>query len=241
MPNATDGNVILASLPPAELDRLRPYFKHVPLKVGQRLAAQAEPLTHLWFPIEGALSRLISLPAGETVEAGIVGNDGVVGLPIALGGSQWLGAATVQVAGSAVCMSAADFEEQVRGTDSPLMDALMKYANLYIAVLSQLTACHCLHRIEQRLSRCVLTLNDYTGNGSVQITHDTLADFLGVHRPSVTYALQSIAETGAIASERRRIVIRDRQALQQHACECYHSIKQTTQRELRRIKNSASD
>jgi CRP-like cAMP-binding protein len=236
MPNhPMDGNAILRSLPAAELERLKPYFKHLPIKNGQRLAAQAEPLTQLWFPVEGAVSRLVSLPAGETVEAGIVGNDGVVGLPIALGGSQWLGAASVQVGGSALCMSAADFEEQVRATGSPLLSALMLYANLYISVLSQLTACHCLHRIDQRLSRCVLTLDDYSTNGSVQITHDTLADFLGVHRPSVTYALQAIAETGAIASERRRIVIRDRESLTKQACECYGTIKQTTARELQRM------
>lgn len=235
MPNPMDGNAILRSLPQAERERLKPYFKQLPLRSGQRLAAQAEPLTQLWFPIEGAISRLVTLPAGETVEAGIVGNDGVVGLPIALGGAQWLGAASVQAGGSAFCMSATDFEEHVRACGSPLLEALMLYANLYISVLSQLTACHCLHRIDQRLSRCVLTLDDYTANGSVQITHDTLADFLGVHRPSVTYALQAIAETGAIASERRRIVIRDRESLTRQACECYRTIKQTTARELQRM------
>jgi CRP-like cAMP-binding protein len=169
------------------------------------------------------------------VEAGIVGNEGVVGLPIALGGSQWLGVATVQVPGSAVAMTATDFDEHVRRAGSPLHDALMLYVNLYISILTQLTACHCLHRIEQRLSRCILTLDDYTNNGSVKITHDTLADFLGVHRPSVTYALQSIAETGAIASERRRIVIRNRELLLTHACQCYRAIKDLTARELSHI------
>lgn len=232
-------NAILRSLPAEELERLAPYLKPVQLLPGQRLSTTEEPLTHLWFPLDGALSRLVHLLTGETVEAGMVGNDGIVGLAIALGGSHWLGVTTVQIGGSAVSMTASDFEEHVRAPRSPLLDALMRYANLYIGVLCQLTACHALHRIEQRLSRCILTLDDYGANGSLRITHDTLAEFLGVHRPSVTYALQAIGETGAVASERRRIVIRDRAALQSHACECYRVIRETTARELARIARLA--
>ena len=230
-----EANAILRALPPDELNRLRPFLRYTPLNARQRLSTTSEPLTQIWFPLEGAISRLVHLPAGETVEAGIVGNDGVIGLPLALGGTHWLGIATVQIGGSALCMSAADFEEYVRAPGSPLADALMLYANLYISVLAQLTACHALHRIEQRLSRCILTLLDYSGTPSVQITHDTLSDFLGVHRPSVTYALQSIAESGAIVSERRRIVVRDRQALLGHSCECYTAIRLSTDRELERM------
>lgn len=226
------GNAILRSLPDVELSRLEPYLKPLQLTAGQRLAAPHEPLSSLCFPLEGALSRVVHLFTGETVEAGIVGNDGVVGLPIALGGSQSLGVTTVQLAGSALAISASDFDEHVRGKRSPLFDALMLYTNLYISVLSQLTACHCVHRIEQRLSRCLLTLDDRGAKGSLRITHDTLAEFLGVHRPSVTYALQSIAETGALSAERRRIIIRDRRALESHACECYAAICRATERGL---------
>jgi CRP-like cAMP-binding protein len=235
MSHIKDGNALLTLLPEEELERLQPYLKPVSLTAGDRLSTTEEPVTRLWFPLEGVISRLVQLPTGETVEAGFVGKEGVVGLPVALGGSHGLGVTTVQVAGSALCMTAADFDEQVRRAGSPLTDALMMYANLYISVLAQLTACHCLHRIEQRLSRCILMLDDYTPNGSVKITHDTLADFLGVHRPSVTYALQSIAETGAIASERRRIVVEDREKLLAHACPCYRAIKDVTARELDRV------
>ncbi len=235
MSHVTDGNALLRLLPPEELERLQPYLKPVQLTAGHRLCTTDEPLTRMWFPVQGAISRLVQLPAGETVEAGFIGNEGFVGLPVALGGSHWLGVATVQVSGSALTMSAADFEEHVRRAGSPLIDVLMLYANLYISILAQLTACHCLHRIEQRLSRCILTLDDYSPNGTVKITHDTLADFLGVHRPSITYALQSIAETGAISSERRRIVIQDRKALSELACQCYRTIKEVTTRELDRI------
>jgi len=190
----------------------------------------------LWFPEDGAVSRLIQLLTGETVEAGIVGNEGVVGLPPVLGSTNSVGACTVQIDGSALTLNVSDFQEQVRDAGSPLLDALLIYTNLHIAILGQLTACHCLHRIEQRLSRCVLQLHDRLGGDRVRTTHDVLSEFLGVHRPSVTYALQALAATGTIALERRSIIIRDRDGLAEHACECYGAIRRLTERELERMR-----
>jgi len=195
-----------------------------------------EQLSMLWFPEDGAVSRLIQLLTGETVEAGIVGNEGVVGLPPVLGSTNSVGACTVQIDGSALTLNVSDFQEQVRDAGSPLLDALLIYTNLHIAILGQLTACHCLHRIEQRLSRCVLQLHDRLGGDRVRTTHDVLSEFLGVHRPSVTYALQALAATGTIALERRSIIIRDRDGLAEHACECYGAIRRLTERELERMR-----
>ena len=228
----SSGNALLRVLPPDEFARLEPFLKSVPLTSGQRLSNVEESVTQVWFPEDGAISRLVHLFTGESVEAGIVGNDGVIGLPLALGASNGLGLCRVHIAGTALVMSAADFDEHVRRHGGPLFDALLRYANLYISVLGQLTACHCLHRIEQRLTRCILTLADYGGDSCVRITHDMLAEFLGVHRPSITYALQALAVTGAVALERRRILIADRDALLRHVCECYAVIRATTAREL---------
>lgn len=195
-----------------------------------------EQLSMLWFPEDGAVSRLIQLLTGETVEAGIVGNEGVVGLPPVLGSTNSVGACTVQIDGSALALNVNDFQEHVRNMGSPLLDALLIYTNLHIAILGQLTACHCLHRIEQRLSRCILQLHDRLGGDRVRTTHDVLSEFLGVHRPSVTYALQALAATGTIALERRSIIIRDRDGLAEHACECYGAIRRLTERELERMR-----
>lgn len=228
-------NRILQSLPRHEHERLEPYFKRVPLAAGQRLCALGERLDCLWFPESGAVSRLIQLLTGETVEAGIVGNEGVIGLPPVLGSSQSVGACTIQLNGNALCISVDDFNEHVRASHSPLLEALLMYTNLYIGVLGQLTACHCLHRIEQRLSRCILQLHDRFGGDSVATTHDVLAEFLGVHRPSVTYALQALAATGNVTLGRRTITIRNRPGLEEHACECYAAIRRITERELDRM------
>jgi CRP-like cAMP-binding protein len=234
------GNAILQSLPAEEFERLRPHFRTVRLTPGQRVCTVEEPLSGIWFPQSGAASRIIHLLSGETVEAGIVGNDGVIGLPLVLGGERGVGQCFVHIEGTALVMPTQLFDEHVRRHGGPLLEALLLYTNLYISTLGQLTACHCLHRIEQRLSRCILTLQDYGEDRNVRITHDTLAEFLGVHRPSITYALQSLAATGAIASERRRIAILDRQALLGHSCECYNVIRTTTARELARIQEAAA-
>lgn len=219
------GNAVLRSLPNDEFERLAPYLHRVPMERGQVLFGSEEPLTHLWFPESGAVTRLVHLHNGESVEAGTIGSEGVAGAPISLGRPTGLGQCIVQVPGSAQTLSVVDFEEQVRKQNSPLLQALYDYGGLVIATLCQLTACHCLHRVEQRLVRCLLTLADHSASGAVKITHDTLAAFLGVHRPSITYALQALAATGALASQRRQIEIRDRAALEQIACECYASIR----------------
>lgn len=137
-------------------------------------------------------------------------------------------------------IGAVDFIEHVRKPGGPLRDALLLYTNLYLLILSELTACHGLHRIEQRMSRCILTLQDYAANEQLRVTHDTLAEFLGVHRPSITFALQGLAATGVIALERRRIVVIDRNKLANRACECYGVIRKTTEREITRIRTALS-
>lgn len=224
-------------LPQDEIERLQPYLKRVTLTVGQRLCE--EPVPSIWFPERGAASCLVHLLTGETVEAGIIGKDGVLGLPLILGGDHGVAHCTVQIAGSAIILSAADFNEHVRGSNGPLLSALLLYTNLYMSTLSQLTACHCLHRIEQRLSRCLLMLHDHSPSSDLRITHDTLSDFLGVHRPSISYALQALAADGAIVLERRRVVVSDAHSLKKHACECYTVIRESTDRELGQTRSLA--
>lgn len=198
-----------------------------------------EPLNGVWFPETGAISRIVQLPGGSTVETGIVGNDGVFGLPLALGVEHSAGHCSVRIEGEALVMSAPDFKEHVRNERGPLFDALLFYTNLFIRTLAQLTACHCLHSIDQRLCRCLLTLDDHAQGKQLRITHDTLAEFLGVHRPSMTYAVQALASEGVIASERRRILIVDREALLRHVCECYTIIRSRTKRELQWLRMAA--
>lgn len=234
-------NALLHALPQGEAERLSPFFKLIPLTTGQRLSSSDEPLTHLFFPTSGAIARLAQLPSGETIEAGMQGNDGALGFPLALGGSNGVGVNRVQLPGEALVISAGDYHEFVAEPGTALQGVMLLYADLQLQVLTQLTACHGLHRIEQRLSRCILSMHDLSvTNGSVRVTHETLADFLGVHRPSVTYAIQALANAGVVASERRRLVVRSREGLLEHACECYvllRDLQERTFRKIRRLKN----
>ena len=180
----------------------------------------------MFFPLDGFIVRLAQIPSGESVELGLVGTEGAVGLPLALGGHAAFGVARVQAAGRAAVIGAVAFDEHVRGRRGPLFDVLLYYAGIQLRTVSQLTACHSLHRIEQRLTRCILELADRSPDcATVRVTHDALADFLGVHRPSITYAVQALAAEGLIAAERRRLVVTNRSELAKHSCECYGVIR----------------
>lgn len=219
-------NAVLGTLPVEEVERLEPFLQRVRLDPGQVLFSAEEPISHLWFPESGAVTRLMQLDGGESVEVGTIGSEGVAGLPVALGRGAGLGQCSVQIPGTAIVMSVADFDEHVRKPRTPLLAAMLSYASVQMAVVCRLAACHCLHRVEQRLVRCLLELDDRGASGPLRITHDTLAAFLGVHRPSITYALQALAAGGALAVQRRRIQLLDRDALAALTCECYASIKQ---------------
>ena len=230
-------NALLRALPQGEIERLSPYLRMVPLVPGQRLSSPDEPLADMYFPTAGVVSRLAQLPSGDTVEAGMIGNAGAVGFPLALGGSRGIGVNRVQVGGESLAISAADFQEHVRERGSFLQDEMLLYADLQLQTITQLAACHGLHRIEQRLSRCILSLCDCMGsNGSVRVTHEALADFLGVHRPSVTYALQALSVAGIVGSERRRLVVRSREELKGRACECYRILGELNERTFQKIR-----
>ncbi len=229
-------------MPQGEAERLSRYFKVTALVQGRRLSSAEDSLTHLYFPISGVVSRVAQLPSGETIEAGLQGNEGAVGFPLALGGVYGIGVNRVQLAGEALSISAADYEEHVRQPGAPLQDAMLLYADLQLQILTHLAACHGLHRIEQRLSRCILSLSDCAGaNGSVRVTHEMLADFLGVHRPSITYALQALAAGGLVTLERRRLVVRSRQGLMERSCECYGVLRDLRERSFRKIRSVGND
>lgn len=218
------GNALLSSLPPDELERIGPHLRRVELRPGEPLFAAGEPLTYMYFLESGAVARLVQLRSGETIEAGIFGNDGVAGLPFA----HKNGVAHAQVLsllhGTAMTLPIHEYRAFVDGP-SAFYDALVLEAGVSLMRMAQVAACHALHRLEQRLTRCLLTIVDYASDSRLPITHDALAGFLGVHRPSVTYALQTLAQNGAIALERRRVIITDRAVLMNVVCECYATIR----------------
>lgn len=217
-------NTILSTLPASELERLGPYLKHVTLEAGKQLFSPGERADAIYFMESGAVTRYTFVASGESVETGVFGAGSVVGFPRIFGDRPVQGAVVVTVPGSALVMSVADFFDHAP-PGSALYEIILNFALDYMSAIAQIAACHALHRLEARLARLLLTFADYSGDAPVPVTHDALSEMLGVHRPSVTYALQALAQAGAVATERRSLRVRDRDALAQRTCECYAAVR----------------
>jgi CRP-like cAMP-binding protein len=177
----------------------------------------------LYFPQSGLISLVVFMQDGRTVEAGIVGNEGIVGMPAIMGYSRHPLQEVVQISGAALRIPLADFRKL-----APRLPLLLVYANRYMASLglqvAQTAACNRVHDLEQRLARWLLMAHDRVGSNTLAITQDFLATMLGTDRPSVTLAEGVLAAAGAIEHARGVVKLLDRQKLESCSCECYSVI-----------------
>jgi len=215
-------NRVLAALPKAEIDRLKPHLSPVTLKVRTPLLdGHAD---HAYFMEEGLASVVLTLAGGETVEVGIIGIDGVVGLPIILGAGTVPGETFIQVAGSGYRIEAprlkAEFER-----DGQLRSHLQKYVQAYLIQSAQNAACNRLHTISERLARWILTCYDRVQSDRMPLTHEFLGQMLGSPRTTVTLAAGTLHEAGLIDYSRGHVTIKKREELEQVACECYRTVR----------------
>ena len=215
-------NRVLAALPKAEIDRLRPHLSPVTLKVRTPLLdGHAD---HAYFMEEGLASVVLTLAGGETVEVGIIGIDGVVGLPIILGAGTVPGETFIQVAGSGYRIEAprlkAEFER-----DGQLRSHLQKYVQAYLIQSAQNAACNRLHTISERLARWILTCYDRVQTDRMPLTHEFLGQMLGSPRTTVTLAAGTLHEAGLIDYSRGHVTIKNREKLENVTCECYPTVR----------------
>jgi CRP-like cAMP-binding protein len=224
-------NRILASLLPEERERLLTQMEYVRLPLGQTIIAPEEPIPYVYFPT-GAMISLVSLMEdGKSVEAGVIGCEGMAGLPAVLGGGTTPMRSVVQIAGSAYKMRAgaakAEFD---RG--GALQKALHRYVQALFVAFSQSAACNRLHPTEGRLARWLLIASDAVGVETLPLTHEYLAVMLGMRRAGVTEACLLLRDWGFIDYRRGQIQITDRQGLEGKACECYQIVKKEFDRVL---------
>lgn len=217
-------NRILASLLPEERERLLAQMEHVRLPLGQTIIAPEEPIPYVYFPT-GALISLVSLMEdGKAVEAGVIGCEGMAGLPVILDGSTTPMRSVVQIEGSTYRLSAraakAEFD---RG--GALQKALHRYMHALFVAFSQSAACNRVHPTEGRLSRWLLIASDGVGAANLPLTHEYLAQMLGMRRAGVTEACALLRERRFIDYHRGRIQINDREGLESVACECYRIVR----------------
>jgi len=224
-------NSLLARLPAADFERLRPHLKHVALRAHDRLMKPGIRTEHVYFPESGMVSLILSLEDGAAIEVGLIGNEGLVGVLPALGASLVTSKAVVQIRGTALCMPTDVLRIEV-GLNPSLRAALMLYLQALFVQVTQSVACNSHHTLRQRLARWLLMANDCGKTHEITLSHEFLAMMLGVRRPGVTVALGNLKSAGFITTGHGRITIKDREHLEEVACECYGTVKREYERLL---------
>jgi CRP-like cAMP-binding protein len=232
--------MLLAVLPDVERERVAKYCEAVPLKHRMTLCDPDSAISHVWFPHSGVCSSLVHVENGEAVEVGLIGREGMAGLPLALDSAVNPFHVIVQVPGDATRIARDSFLELMLDPGRPFCTALLKYANLYLTNVAQTAACNRLHRIEQRLARWLLDMEERADMNRLPVTHELLGLMVGAYRPSVTNALAALEERGVLTCGRGQIEIRDLDALREQSCECHQTIHRRTARTLEQIKSMAA-
>lgn len=218
-------NLLLASIDEAERERLAPYLHEVTLEFQQVLIKPYEPITDIYFPYDAITSTIQEMNDGDSVETGLMGIEGFVGVQL------WLHAPTtptrtlVQVPGRAHHMSATDFIRHVRDADSPLNEYCAKYAHAFLVMTSQTAACNRLHPINERLCRWLKLVHNRVRRDEFPIRQDFIALMLGVHRPTVSTAANMLQQAGLISYSRGHMRILDSEGLREGSCECLEVIE----------------
>jgi CRP-like cAMP-binding protein len=226
-----NGNQLLAALPLDSFERLRRELEPITFKLGEVVYESGGHMRHVFFPTTSHISLLYTMIDGSTAEMGLVGNEGVVGIALFMGGETTPNRAMVQGGGKAFRMKAKTMlDEFNRGGE--FQHLLLRYTQALITQISQTAVCNRLHSVEQRLCRWLLMTHDRTDSDELQMTHEFISNMLGVRREGVTVAAHRLQEVGMISYVRGHIDILDRTRLLKHVCECYEVVKAEHERLL---------
>ncbi|MBW4450199.1 MAG: Crp/Fnr family transcriptional regulator [Spirirestis rafaelensis WJT71-NPBG6] len=217
-------NRLLAALPDAEYQHLVPHLERVPLSLKQVLYKAGELIEYVYFPDSAVVSLMSTPEEGSMVEVGLVGNEGIVGIPAVLGDNIGTTTAMVQVAGFGMRMKASLLKTEFQRGGS-LQSLLLRYTIALYALVSQGVACNRLHHLEERLARWLLLLCERVQSNELPLTQVFMSKMLGVRRAGVTEAANSLQRAGIIRYSRGMITILNRQELEAASCPCYKIVK----------------
>lgn len=223
-------NHVLAVLPPGELLELRPYLTTVGLAAKEVLAEPNHSIDAVYFPLDAVIS-VMAMGDGAAVEVGSVGCEGMAGLPVLFGARQSTSRFVVQIGGGAERMEAPVLLREAGRSDA-FRRLLLLYAQGFMTQIAQGTICNRLHSAEQRLARWLLICRDRVGRDDILITHETMANMLGVRRATVTEAAGSLQRDGLIRYRRGVVTVVDRQRLERASCGCYEIVREEFDRLL---------
>jgi CRP-like cAMP-binding protein len=217
-------NRLLATLPVEEYERLHPHLEQVSFALGEVVYESGGLLDYVYFPNTSIISLLYMMEDGSSAEMGLVGNEGVVGIALFMGGGTMPNRAVVQSAGHSTMMKAKVMQDEFsRG--GKFQQLLLRYTQALITQIAQTAVCNRLHSVEQQLCRWLLLSHDRVQADELIMTQTLIADMLGVRREGVTIAAGQLQDVGAISYFRGHIKILDRQKLEATVCECYQVVK----------------
>lgn len=225
-------NRLLAALSPELQQRLFAQLTLVELPLGAVLYESGDAMRHVFFPIDSIVSLLYVMENGASAEISVVGNEGIVGIAVFMGGESTPSRAIVQGAGSFYRLPGECLREEFNRSYEMRM-LLLRYTQALITQMSQTAACNRHHSIDQQLCRWLLLSLDRLPSNRLTMTQELIANMLGVRREGVTDAAGKLQALGIIEYSRGRITVKDRPRLEQLCCECYAVVKQETDRLLR--------
>src|SRR3970040_688621 len=223
-------NLLLAALPAEVIDRLLPNLKPVALPLGKVIYESGVELDHVYFPVPGCIiSMLYVMADGSSAEIAVVGDEGMVGIALFMGGDTTPSRALVQSAGQAFQLKGNELKKEFE-RHSGLQHLLLRYTQALITQMSQTAVCNRHHSVEQQLCRWLLLSLDRLSTNELFMTQELMANMLGVRREGVTEAAGSLQKQGGITYTRGRITVLDRAVIEKLSCECYAVVRQETDR-----------
>jgi len=217
-------NHLLNALPSADYARLEPHLEVVPMRLGDVLYEPGAKLRYVYFPTSSIVSLLYVMEDGASAEIAIVGNEGILGISLFMGGETTPSRAVVQSAGHGYRLKSQLLKDEF-GRFGPMMQLLLRYTQALITQMSQTAVCNRHHSIDQQLCRWLLLSLDRLLSNELTMTQELIANMLGVRREGVTGAAGKLQDAGLIRYRRGKITVLDRQGLEGRCCECYQVVK----------------
>jgi len=221
---APQKNHLLAALPAQIQDRLFPRLELVPLSLGKVLCHSGDSLRHVYFPVDSIVSLFHETESGASGEISMVGNEGLVGIALLLGGDSTSSQAIVHGAGSAYRLPKQQIKEEFN-RHGELLELLLRYTQSLMTQMSQTAVCNRHHSVEQQLCRLLLLAHDRVPGNKLSLTQDLIAGMLGVRREGITSAAGKLRLQNVIQYARGQITVLNRSKLEELSCECYEVVR----------------
>ncbi|MBT8446459.1 MAG: Crp/Fnr family transcriptional regulator [Gammaproteobacteria bacterium] len=229
--NGPEQNHLLGALPEEVRKRVFPHLEPVSLPLGKVLYESGDTLRHVYFPTDSIVSLLYVMENGASAEISVVGNEGMIGVALFMGGESTPSRALVQSAGTAWRLSGQRLKDEFN-RHGTLMQLLLRYTQALLTQMAQTAVCNRHHTIDQQLCRWLLLSLDRLRDNHLTMTQELIANMLGVRREGVTDAAGKLQRLGVIEYSRGRITVLDRKTLEHLSCECYEVVKKESDRLL---------